>query len=385
VKIAMVAKPTGDSSKASSVDKKADMVRELAWKVGRRCQRHAILPRACCRPVLGNRDACLRRSLIHASFFAIAHSVDSSVPPATMASMRLDLTNLQLFLHIRDAGSITGGAQRSHMTLASASERIRSLEAALGEPLLIRNRRGVSETPAGRTLAHHARLVTQQIEHLKGELGQYGKGVRGHVRLRANAAAVSEHLPEVLADFLVTHPLVSLDVHEHTSADIAHGVRTGMCDIGMASDAADLQGLVAMPFKADQLVLIVPKDHPLAARTAMSFTEVLDEPFIGQAEQGAMAALLTHHASLAGKTLAYRVRLDSMDAICRMVGRGAGVAVVPAAAARRGSSGSGRAGIRRVRLTDAWTRRQVMLCVRDPDQLPLPARQLLDHLLAHAG
>lgn len=296
--------------------------------------------------------------------------------------MRLDLTDLQLFLHICEAGSITGGAQRSHMTLASASERIRDLEAALGEPLLIRNRRGVTETPAGRTLAHHARLVTRQMDHLKGELSQYGKGVRGHVRLRANAAAISEHLPEVLADFLVTHPRVSLDVHEHTSADIAHGVRTGMCDIGVASDAADLRGLIVMPFKADRLVLIVPKDHPLADGTSVAFGDVLDEQLIGQAEQGAMAALLTHHAKLAGKTLAYRVRLDSMDAICRMVGRGAGVAVVPEAAVRR----MGRAaGIRRVRLTDAWTRRQVVVCVRDPAQLPLPARQLLDHLLAQAG
>jgi molybdate transport repressor ModE-like protein len=296
--------------------------------------------------------------------------------------MRFDLTDLQLFLHIRDAGSITGGARRSNMTLASASERIRGMEDALGEPLLIRNRRGVVETPAGRTLAHHARLVTQQIEHLKGELSQYGKGVRGHVRLRSNAAALSEHLPEVLADFLVLHPLVSLDIHEHTSADIAHGVRTGMCDIGVASDAADLQGLVVMPFQADQLVLVVPKDHPLAGRASASFVDVIDEQFIGQAEQGAMAALLTHHARLAGKTLAYRVRLGSMDAICRMVGRGGGVAVVPVAAARR----MGRAaGIVRIRLTDAWTRRQVVLCVRDPDHLPLPARQLLDHLLAHAG
>lgn len=295
--------------------------------------------------------------------------------------MRLDLIDLQLFLHIRDAGSITAGARRSHMTLASASERIRGLEDALGEPLLIRNRRGVVETPAGRTLAHHARLVTQQLEHLKGELSQYGNGVRGHVRLRANAAAVSEHLPEVLADFLVAHPLVSLDVHEHTSAEIAHGVRTGMCDIGVASDAADLQGLAVLPFRADRLVLIVPKDHPLADGPTARFAEVLDEPFIGQAEQGAMAALLTHHARLAGKTLAYRVRLDSMDAICRMVGRGAGVAVVPEAAVRR----MGRAaGIRRVRLIDAWTRRHVVLCVRDPDQLTLPARQMLDHLRAHA-
>lgn len=292
--------------------------------------------------------------------------------------MHIDLTDLQLFLHIQEAGSITGGALRSHMTLASASERIRGMEDALGEPLLLRNRRGVVETAAGRTLAHHARLVTQQMERLRGELGQYGKGVHGHVRLRCNGAALSEHLPERLADFLAVTPRVSLEIQEQTSAEIAHAVRTGACDIGVASDAADLQGLEVFPFRKDRLVVIVPKDHPLADRETVSFADVLDEPFIGQAEHGAMAALLTHHARLAGKTLTYRVRLDSVDAVGRMVGRGAGVAIVPLAAVRRIARS---AAIRKVRLTDAWTIRQVVLCVRDPAHLSLPAQQLLAHLL----
>ncbi len=65
--------------------------------------------------------------------------------------MRFDLTDLRLFLNVHEAGTITAGAQRSHMTLASASERIRGMEELLGVALLMRDRRGVEVTPAGRT------------------------------------------------------------------------------------------------------------------------------------------------------------------------------------------------------------------------------------------
>ncbi|MGE5649631.1 MAG: helix-turn-helix domain-containing protein, partial [Bacillota bacterium] len=61
--------------------------------------------------------------------------------------MRFDLTDMQLFLHIVEAGSITGGAERAHLALASASARVRSMEELLGMPLLVRGRRGVHPTP----------------------------------------------------------------------------------------------------------------------------------------------------------------------------------------------------------------------------------------------
>jgi len=89
--------------------------------------------------------------------------------------MRFDLTDLRLFENIVEAGSITRGAAQTHMTLASASQRVLGMEADLGTPLLLRSRQGVQPTEAGRTLAHHARLVLQQMACLRGELG--GKGL----------------------------------------------------------------------------------------------------------------------------------------------------------------------------------------------------------------
>src|ERR1700681_2591697 len=114
-------------------------------------------------------------------------------------AFRFDLTDLRLFLNVDDAASITHGASRSHMALASASERIRAMEDALGAPLLERKRRGVQLTPAGSALVHHARIVTQQLEQMRDELSDYAKGLRGHVRLLSNTVAIAELLPAPLA------------------------------------------------------------------------------------------------------------------------------------------------------------------------------------------
>src|SRR5580658_2702332 len=102
--------------------------------------------------------------------------------------MRFDLIDLRLFSLVVETGSITRGAAQANMALASASARLRGMEETIGLRLLDRGRRGVEATPAGDALAHHARIVLRQIEQLRGELGDYTKGLKGHVRLQANTA-----------------------------------------------------------------------------------------------------------------------------------------------------------------------------------------------------
>lgn len=296
--------------------------------------------------------------------------------------MRFDLTDLRLFLHVHEAGTITRGAERSHMTLASASERIRGMEESLGQPLLLRERRGVKATPAGRTLLHHARLMLQQMEQLQMELGDYGAGLRGHVRLLCNTSALSEHLPQVLGAFLTQHPGISIDLDERASHEIVDALRNELGDIGLVSDSVDLAGLQTFAFRADPLVLIVPRNHALASRRTVDLADIVDQPFVGLAEGSALQAHVTQHARRLGRRLGYRIRLSSLEAVCRLVGEGIGVGIVPQAVALRHAR---TAGIRRIALRDAWAARQLLLCVRAAASLPAPARQLLQHLRMAAG
>ncbi|MGJ7611612.1 MULTISPECIES: LysR family transcriptional regulator [unclassified Variovorax] len=295
--------------------------------------------------------------------------------------MRFDLTDLRLFLNVAEAGSLTGGAARSHMTLASASQRVRGMEDALGTPLLTRHAQGVRPTEAGRTLLHHARVVLQQMERLRGELGEYGQGLKGHVRLMCGTSALTEHLPEVLARFLAQHPRVSIDLEERPSPDTVEALRAGLCDIGIVSDAIDTQGLECHAFRRDDLVLVMPRGHALAGRRRVTLAEVVevaDIEFVGLPADSALQQLVATQARSLGRHLSYRVRVHNFEAVCRMVEQGIGVGIVPQTAAARCARTMK---IARASLAEAWAQRTLLACVRASQALPLNAQRMLQHLL----
>src|SRR5476651_2571876 len=95
--------------------------------------------------------------------------------------MRFDLVDLQLFIAVADARSITQGALLAHLALASASARIKGLEAALGVTLLKRGRRGVEPTAAGENLLGHARIVMHNVDAMRGDLAAYASGAKASV------------------------------------------------------------------------------------------------------------------------------------------------------------------------------------------------------------
>ena len=288
--------------------------------------------------------------------------------------MHFDLIDLRLFLNALETGNITAGAARSHLSLASASARIRGLEASLGIPLLERGRRGVTPTPAGKALAQHARLILQQAERLQFDLADYAKGFKGQVRLLCNSSSLSEHLPELLAEFLVSHPNIDIDVEEQPSLRILHALRHGSADIGIISDAVDASDLQTRSFRADPLSLIMPLDHPLHARPSLSFSQTLDYEFVGLSVDSALAIYLEEQALHLGKRLRIRVRAEGFDAAIRMVSHGAGLSIVPQAAIERWQ---GLHSFKSVALSDAWADRQLLLCALDFEALPRYAQALL--------
>ena len=297
---------------------------------------------------------------------------------ANAPTVRFDLTDLRLCLLVADAGSITGGAERAHLTLASASARIRGLEETLGVALFERHRQGVIPSPAGRALLAHARRVLAQIEQMRGELGEYAAGLKGNVRIASNTVAMSEFLPDLLGAFLANHPNVEISLREQTSPAVVQAVLEGAADVGVVSDWIELTGLETVPFRQDRLVVVTPPGHALATRQALNFIDVLDEEFIGLPEPSALAEHLDGHAKQAGRPLRYRLRLRDFDSLCRAVAAGAALGIVPLNAARRCAT----LGIGIVPLCDPWALRTLVLCVRERDALPVHARQLLEHLQA---
>jgi len=291
--------------------------------------------------------------------------------------MSFDFTDLRLFVHVVESGSITKGAELSHLALASASARIRGMEDMLEVPLLSRGRRGVVPTQAGQALVRHARIVLAQWDRMMGELGEYAKGLKGHVRLLCNTATLTEFLPDLLSSYLNKHPNVSVDVHEKLSAEIVQDVVDGKADLGVVAKATDVGELETQPFRELTMVVVASPKHSLASKRSVSFSEVLEYDTVGMFEGSSIQTYLEGHAARMGKQISYRVRLRGFLAMGRMVENNVGVAIIPDTAAQRCKETMD---IRAIRLTDSWATRQLILCARSFKDLPMHVRELVDML-----
>ncbi len=296
--------------------------------------------------------------------------------------MRFDFTDLNLFRHIVEAGSITHGAARLNLALAAASTRIRKLELAFGAELLVRGRQGVVPTQAGRTLLAHARTILAQSDRLQEDLTPYARGLAGQVRVLSNTNALTEFLPETLSSFLTAYPDISVDLEERLSDEIVGLIADGTGDIGIVAGTVDHAGLHTFPFRSDRFVLVVPRDHALAGRSRIGFAEVLDYDMVGLDRASAIQRFLADKANRIARPLRLRVQLRSFDAICRLVECNVGVGIVPETTVERTARTMA---ISAVQLTDPWALRDLTICVRDIALLPPYARQLVDHLRASVG
>jgi DNA-binding transcriptional LysR family regulator len=291
--------------------------------------------------------------------------------------MHFDLVDLQLFVAVADSRSITGGADRTHLALASASARIKGLEEAFAVPLFKRGRRGVELTAPGESLLDHARLVLHNVEAMRGDLARFASGMRASVQLLANTSGLSEHLPRALAAFLRDNPDINVDVEERESTDIAAAIASGAADLGFAAEHALPDNVERFIFSEDRLTLVTARRGPFAGRRQIDFQEAAACNFVGLTNATALQLHIAKHAARLGMRLHVRARLRDFDAICQMVAADVGVAVVPESAARRCARTMP---IAAIRIRDAWANRKLVICARSFKALPRPAKSLVEYL-----
>lgn len=287
--------------------------------------------------------------------------------------MRFDWTDLQLFVHACEAGSLTAAAARSHITLAAASARLRGMEQQAGTALLARHSRGVRPTPAGEALARHAQAVLLQLAQMQGELAHHGRGARGRIRLLSNTSGLQHDLAAVLCIYLKENPGVDVQVQESASDLTTQALRQGAADLGLVSGAADTTGLHAVPLRDDPLVLVLPRGHALLAGRRIDFASALDCDMVGYGASSALQAHLVLQAASIGKPMRLRASLGNLEGLLQLVRQGVGLAVLPRALL--GSRGPS-AGLVARPLSDAWARRTLLLCSSAALQTARPAQSL---------
>lgn len=241
----------------------------------------------------------------------------------------MDLVTLRLVVAVADCGSISAGGNRVQLALGAASARISALESATGVRIFERSSRGVQLTPTGHMLVQRSRELLADAERLTVDLHDYSLGLQGHVRVLANASSILEILPDRLRRFAHSHPQIRVDVEERPSPEIPLALLDGRADLGIVDIAHPLLGLHFQDLARDTLVLIVPRGHRLAGLPGIALREALSEDFVCLTDGNALTTRLTAAAAQTGQPIRIRMQLRSFDAICRMVGAGLGVGVLP--------------------------------------------------------
>jgi DNA-binding transcriptional LysR family regulator len=290
---------------------------------------------------------------------------------------RIDLTTLQLFIAICEERNLTRASRREAIAASAVSKRMHDLEDALQVSLFERHPTGMTLTPAGESLLHHARVTLLNIEKIASDMAEHAQGVRGHVRMLANLSSIVEFLPDDLPGFFRSHEAVRLDLQERSSADVVRGVEQGVAEIGICSADVSTRSLERYSYRRDRLVIAVKSDHPLASAGRVSFADTLDYDHVGLFATSSIYVRSQYTAQQIGKSIRLRVHVPGFDAVCRMVQAGMGIGLIPDRAFAVISHGMQ---LSAIELDDSWADRELVLVARDPATLSATSQLMLDHL-----
>jgi DNA-binding transcriptional LysR family regulator len=294
--------------------------------------------------------------------------------------MRYGLEDLRLFLHIVTEGSITAGARRMHLSLPSASARVRALEHHAGVALLVRGRRGVRPTPAGTTLARHARDVLDQTVRLENAVASYTRSPTAPLVLLGGGSAMHRLVPRALISFLGTHPDIDVTVSESRTPQTVRMLADGEADLGVVlDDEADGCGLCVEPLADDSLVVIGQAGGILAGRTALTYSEIAEHPLVGLDAGSSLRRWIEKHLGPHAPVVRHRTTVANLSVLISLAAAGVGLAVVP----RRAIDPDQPLDV--CELQDPWARRQHLLAWAVKGGATSPAADALAEHLRRAA
>ncbi len=193
----------------------------------------------------------------------------------------MELRHLRYFVAVAEAGSLTlAAARKLYTSQPSLSRQIRDLEDELGAQLLTRRARGIELTPAGRVFLDHARLVLSQVE----AAGEAARRVAHPSRPRFTMGFLTGHelkwMPETLRILHDELPNVDVMISSQYSPLLANGLSKGKIDAAFLRRERGVPDLAFRLLVKEPMMVILPRDHRLAALKAIGPRDLVSETFV---------------------------------------------------------------------------------------------------------
>jgi LysR family transcriptional regulator, hca operon transcriptional activator len=246
--------------------------------------------------------------------------------------MAMELRHLRYFVAVAEEGSLTVAAQkRLHTAQPSLSRQIHDLELELGVQLLIRGPRGIELTTAGRVFLDHARIALLQVEAAGEAARRAAQPARTSFAIGFLTGYEMDWLPAIMEILHTELPSTEVVIHSQDSPDLAAGLIRGKIDLAFLRPEKQAPGLKFRPLRKDPLIVLMSRDHALAARNSIRPQDIAGEVFIGVSATRAptLRAAIEDYAKRSGVALKPKHQAENIAMAISLVASTGGVCLVP--------------------------------------------------------
>ena len=240
----------------------------------------------------------------------------------------MEISQLEVFLAVAREGGFSRAAEKLYRTQSAVSQAIRKLEAEIGEPLFDRSTRDGVMTDAGQVLQGYAERLLNLRENAREALGELRELQKGKLVVGANEFTAL-YLLRVLAEFRRLHPAIRIVVQRSLGSQIPDDVRRHNCEFGVLTYDPQDPELASIVVYSDELIFVVPPQHPLARESQVSIRQLGAESFVAHIVSSPYREKVIQAFEKHKTPLHMGVELPTLQAIKRFVAMGNGVAFLP--------------------------------------------------------
>ncbi|MDT8451669.1 MAG: LysR family transcriptional regulator [Gammaproteobacteria bacterium] len=237
---------------------------------------------------------------------------------------------LKIFHTVARLLNFTKAAEELYMTQPAVTFQIRQLEEQFNTRLFDRTHNKVTLTDVGREAYEYADRILKLYEDMTRSITDMTGDVSGRVALGASTTIAEYMLPLMIGEFKVKYPDVMISLKEANTEDIVSMVENNVIDLGIVEGYVTNKNLVVEECKKDQLVVIMPNNHPLANKEEVHVKEIVAHPFIGRELGSGTQEVVTKYIEQHGDQdlLDVCFELSSPEAIKGAVEAGMGISIV---------------------------------------------------------
>ncbi|HEY4660062.1 MAG TPA: LysR family transcriptional regulator [Terriglobales bacterium] len=240
----------------------------------------------------------------------------------------MEISQLEVFLAVAREGGFSRAAEKLYRTQSAVSQAIRKLEGEIGEPLFDRSTREGVMTDAGHVLQEYAERLLNLRENAREALAELRELQKGKLVVGANEFTAL-YLLRVLAEFRRLHPAIRIVVQRSLGSQIPDDVRRHNCEFGVLTYDPQDPELASVVVYSDELIFVVPPQHPLARESQVSIRQLGAESFVAHIVSSPYREKVIQAFEKYKTPLHMGVELPTLQAIKRFVAMGNGVAFLP--------------------------------------------------------